>query len=37
MNGQIIAIRHYGIPFRDSAHAVLLATGMTHHYVLLRG
>lgn len=37
MNGLIVAIRHYGIPFRNSEHAVLLATGMTHHYVLLLG
>lgn len=37
MKGQVIAIRHYGIPFRNSEHAVLLVSGATHHYVLLLG
>lgn len=31
----IIRIEHYGIPFIDSAHARLLATGVLHHYVVL--
>lgn len=32
----IIKIEHYGYPFQSNQHAVLLVTGMTHHYVLLK-
>jgi hypothetical protein len=32
---KVIVIRHYGYPFRDSDSAVLLATGMFNHIVLL--
>jgi hypothetical protein len=35
MKMQILAIRHYGLPFRNSAHAMLLYSGPIHHYVLL--
>lgn len=33
---QIILIRHYGIPFKNNANAVLLATGAVHHILLLK-
>jgi hypothetical protein len=33
---KIIKIRHYGLPFVNSACAVLLATGCLHHIVLLK-
>jgi len=33
---QIIKIRHYGVPFVNSDCAVLLATGVLHHIVLLK-
>jgi hypothetical protein len=33
---QIIVIRHYGYAFRNSDCAVLLASGMLHHIVLLK-
>lgn len=36
MKGEIIAIRHYGYPFHSNEHAVLLVTGILHHYVLIR-
>lgn len=32
---EILVIRHYGVPFRSNANAVLLVTGSIHHYVLL--
>ena len=32
----IIQIRHHGLPFVNNANAVLLATGILHHYVLLK-
>lgn len=32
----IIKIRHSGLPFKNNQHAVLLVTGITHHYVLLK-
>jgi hypothetical protein len=32
---QIIQVRHYGVPFEDSACARLLVTGMFHHWILL--
>jgi hypothetical protein len=35
MKHHIILIEHHGYPFRSNAHAVLLATGMIHHIVLL--
>ena len=31
----IIIIKHNNLPFHDSKHAVLLATGVTHHIVLV--
>lgn len=34
-NRRIIEIRHHGIPFRSNENAILLVTGMLHHYVLL--
>lgn len=33
---RVIAIRHYGHEFRSNEHAVLLVTGLFHHYVLLK-
>jgi hypothetical protein len=33
---KIIIIRHYGYGFQNSDGAVLLATGITHHIVLLK-
>jgi hypothetical protein len=33
---RVIAIRHYGHGFRSNENAVLLVTGITHHYVLLK-
>jgi hypothetical protein len=33
---QILIIRHYGAGFRNSDCAVLLATGIWHHIVLLK-
>lgn len=33
---QILIIRHYGASFRDNENAVLLATGIWHHIVLLK-
>ena len=35
MKDRVIVIRHYGVPFRNSVHAMLLYSGPTHHYVLL--
>jgi hypothetical protein len=32
----IILIKHYGLPFVGNKHAVLLATGVIHHIVLVR-
>lgn len=32
----VLYIRHYGIPFISNEHAVLIATGMFHHIVLVR-
>lgn len=32
----VIAIRHYGHAFHSNEHAVLLVTGIAHHYVLLK-
>lgn len=32
---KIVAIRHYGYSFVSNENAVLLVTGITHHYVLL--
>lgn len=31
----VIVIKHNGYPFRNNENAVLLATGITHHIVLL--
>lgn len=31
----VIVIKHNGCLFRSNEHAVLLATGITHHIVLL--
>ncbi len=31
---RIIVIAHNGYPFRNNEHAVLIATGITHHIVL---
>jgi hypothetical protein len=33
---KIVVIRHFGIPFQNNATAVLLATGATHHIVLIK-
>ena len=33
---RIIVIAHNGYPFRNNEHAVLIATGITHHIVLLK-
>lgn len=33
---EIVAIRHYGHPFISNEHAVLVATGILHHIVLLK-
>lgn len=33
---QIILIRHFGLPFQNSDCAVLLASGILHHIVLLK-
>jgi hypothetical protein len=33
---KILKIRHYGYSFVDNENAVLLVTGITHHYVLLK-
>mgnify|MGYP003524165431 FL=1 len=33
---RIIVIAHNGYPFRNNEHAVLIATGSTHHIVLLK-
>lgn len=32
---KIEVIRHYGVPFMNSANARLIATGITHHIVLI--
>lgn len=32
----IIAIEHFGYPFRSNANAVLIATGVRRHIVLLK-
>jgi hypothetical protein len=32
----LITIRHYGVPFMNTADAVLIATGALHHIVLIR-
>lgn len=31
----ILVIQHYGFPFSNNENAVLLASGVTHHIVLL--
>ena len=33
---KVIVLIHYGYPFHNNEVAVLLATGMTHHIVLLK-
>ena len=32
---KIEVIRHYGVPFINNANAKLIATGITHHIVLI--
>lgn len=32
---QVIVIKHYGYPFVNNGNAVLRATGMTHHIIVL--
>lgn len=32
----VLFIRHYGAPFVSNENAVLIATGMFHHIVLVR-
>ncbi len=32
----VIKIRHNGVPYRNNRYTSLLATGATHHYVLVR-
>ncbi len=34
---QIIVIAHNGYPFQSNEHALLIATGIKHHIVLLLG
>lgn len=36
MNATIVKFRHYGLPFLPSEHAVLIVTGIYHHYVWLK-
>lgn len=36
MSVTIVKIRHYGLPFLPSEHAVLLVTGIYHHYIWLK-
>jgi hypothetical protein len=31
----VIMIKHYGYKFRNNENAVLVATGITHHIVLV--
>ena len=33
---KIVVIRHFGVPFSNNETAVLLATGVTHHIVLIK-
>lgn len=33
---RIIVIKHNGCPFFNNENAVLMATGITHHIVLLK-
>ena len=33
---ELIKIRHYGLPFIGNQYAVLLASGIHYHYVLLK-
>lgn len=33
---QVVKIEHFGYPFRSNENAVLLVTGIFHHYVLLK-
>lgn len=33
---QIIVIAHNGYVFHNTEHAVLIATGITHHIILLK-
>ena len=32
----VITIRHFGHPFHSNQTAILIATGMFHHIVLIR-
>jgi len=32
---EIIVIKHNGYPFQNNRHAVLIATGITNHIILL--
>lgn len=32
---QVIVIRHFGVPFWPTQNTRLIATGVTHHIVLL--
>jgi hypothetical protein len=36
MKGKIIKIAHNGHPFQSNEFAMLIATGMFHHYVLIK-
>lgn len=33
---KIVVIRHFGVPFLNNETAVLLATGVAHHIVLIK-
>lgn len=33
---RILVIEHFGHGFQNNAHAVLIATGIRHHIVLLK-
>lgn len=34
MKAHVLRIEHFGIPFRNSQHGILLVTGHRYHYVL---
>jgi len=36
MKVKVLVIRHFGVPFFSNANAVLVATGVLHHIVLVR-
>jgi hypothetical protein len=32
----VVVIRHYGLPFTSDENALLVATGMFHHIIIIR-